>query len=119
VNGEAPKVTRARMIIEWANGSARYYEARDPEQAEVIFEPLPEDAGIIAPRAVTAVGLRIAGGPPWHVRIEPASGEIPPELAERAAEAIDAFEGRLIVEELDHPLLLLRPYLARIAGRQA
>lgn len=46
------------------------------------------------------------------------NGEIPPELAERAAAAIDAVEGRLIVEDLDHPLVLLRPYLARIAGRQ-
>jgi hypothetical protein len=45
-------------------------------------------------------------------------GEIPPELAVRAVDAIAAVEGRLIIEELDHPLLLLRPYLARIAGRQ-
>jgi hypothetical protein len=47
----------------------------------------------------------------------PGDGEIPPELAQQAADAIGAVEGRLIIEDLDHPLLLLRPYLARIARR--
>lgn len=107
---EAPKVTRARMIIELSDGSARYYQALDPELVRLQHEYVV--------RGPAEPLIRIKGASRWQVRIEQDSGEIPPELAERAAAAIAAVEGRLILEDLDHPLLLLRPYLARIAGRQ-
>jgi hypothetical protein len=44
--------------------------------------------------------------------------EIPPELAEAAAEQIeDVLLWGMITENADNPLARLKPYLARIAGR--
>jgi hypothetical protein len=55
----------------------------------------------------------------WQVRIEEDSGEIPPELAQAAAEQIeDILLWHHIVPDPDNPLARLKPYLARIAGKQ-
>jgi len=35
MDDQAPKVTRAQMIIEFEDGSARYFEAREPEEETV------------------------------------------------------------------------------------
>lgn len=129
-DGTAPKVSRARMIIELADGRALYWEARAPQAAEVEhltadpfcgheFASTPVDSvadwlsgdGWLPPQPRAA--LRITGGTPWQIRIEHDSGEIPPELAERALPVIDRFSAYRA-----HPLRQLRPYLARIAGRQ-
>jgi hypothetical protein len=127
---QAVKVTRARMIIELADGRAMYWEARDPLRAEVEhlrpddsyrgLELGPMDVSLAAdwlgggwfPRQPRAA-LRITGGIPWGVQILHDSGEIPPELAERALPAIDRFAAYRA-----HPLRQLAPYLARIAGKQ-
>jgi hypothetical protein len=127
VDDQAVKVTRARMIIEFADGRALYWEARDPLKAEVEhltadpgrmeFEAQPAD--VVADwlhngwlSAQPRAALRITGGLPWKVRIEQDSGEIPPELAEQALAWVDAMRplpGGTLAQ--------LRPYLARIAGR--
>lgn len=128
---EEPKVTRARMIIELADGSACYYETREPGETEISFTwPHPEDAGsardaLVTPRLACpeSVTLMIKGAPPWGMEALADSGEIPPELAERAEGTIDALFGDGIVDALfgdgvvGGPLRELRPYLARIAGR--
>lgn len=121
-----PAPVRARMIIELADGRAIYWEARNPALAEYETLPLPipdiggADVGLVsdwligAPMSMAGtVALRIRGGHPWQIRVMQDSGEIPPELAERAVGAIDTM---LLPESA---LLQLRPYLARIAGRQA
>jgi plasmid maintenance system antidote protein VapI len=134
LNDQAPKVTRARMIIEFADGSARYFEARDPGEAEIRL--LTEDdltwerygyrpdhvylpADFLRTTLAPAPGTRLAGAvlrlsswnPKYRIEIKADSGEIPPELAERALPAIDRFSAYRA-----HPLRMLRPYLARIAG---
>lgn len=109
------------MIIEFENGSAVYWAAREPDLAEYAAVSALGSAAGGWPEARLAgeVTLRIVGGHPWLVQSYRDSGEIPPDLADRAADAITAIEGRLVLEDLDHPLSLLRPYLARIAGRTA
>jgi hypothetical protein len=132
----APKCVRARMIIEFADGSARYFEARDPGETEIkllteddLIEQrygyryerpfLPADFLLadLAPfpgTRLAGVTLRLASrNPRYRVEIKEDSGEIPPELADKALPAIDRFAAYRA-----HPLRLLRPYLARIAGRQ-
>lgn len=131
-----PKVSRARMIIEFTDGSARHFEAAAPAEAEIRlltvddlieerygYRPDPPflPAGYVTslPPAYGGrfggVTLRLAchpaaGGPPAHLRIEKESGEIPPELATRAIADIDALPvAQVALEEI-------RPYLARIAG---
>lgn len=119
---QAPKVTRARMIIEFADGvpciPKEVWLAIDA-RLDVLPQPdsrFERDRWRMISREAVYAAAPILAGP---VPLEQDSREIPPDLAERAASVIDAIEGRLIIEELDHPLLLLRPYLARIAGRQA
>lgn len=128
MDDQAVKVTRARMIIEFADGRATYYEARDPQTVEVEhltdhytgseFDRLPADAVAdwpatgrwISPQLRAA--FRITGNDMWRVRIEQDSGELPPALAERALDWIEACPVAL------GPIRVLLPYLARIAGRQ-
>lgn len=123
-----PKVVRARMIIELEDGRAVYWEARDPQLAEVehlVADPLdPRELGTLPAEAMAdwlhggawfppqpQAALRITGGIPWQVRIEKDSGEIPPALAEAA---IPWIEGMTVAVG---PLRVLLPYLARIAGK--
>jgi hypothetical protein len=116
-------VTRARLVIELADGRAVYWEARDPARAE--FEHIPGrlpgpgtiPANMVADwlggarfQAAGRASLLVEGGHPWQLRIEHDSGEIPPDVAARAVGEIDAMPG--------HRLIQLRPYLLRIAGLQ-
>jgi hypothetical protein len=129
----ALKFVRARMIIEFADGSGRYFEAREPEETEVKL--LTEDelieqrygyryeqpfvpADLLLAGFAPTPGTRLAGATlrvssrEHLLQIREDSGEIPPELAEKAVPAIDRF-----VAYRAHPLRMLRPYLARIAGQ--
>ena len=107
------------MIIELEDGRAVYWEARDPQKAE--FESLAAESltweDVLSgkpltpqPRAV----LKITGGIPWLVQSYRDSGEIPPELAEDVLRSLDDQLTRWA-----DPMAALRPYLSRIAGRQA
>jgi hypothetical protein len=119
------------MIIEMTDGRAVYYEARDPDKAEARHLHLTGDRwSELPPQPLDVVAdwvrgggsfppqsraeLRIEGAPSWQVRIEEDSGEIPPEVADRALRAMDALASDRVGALWD-----LRPYLARIAGRQA
>ena len=125
------KVTRARMVIEFADGSARYFEAREPGIADIKVDTsqdvrrrvfgdgfMPAGPGMLVADLtrrwgyqIEGVTLRLTYNPDYHLTIEQDSGEIPPELAERAVADIDALPPAQIA--LDE----LRPYLARIAGK--
>lgn len=122
-HGADVKVTRARMVVELADGSALYWEARDPTRIEVEHEPwlwidgggagpVPADisAGYL-PSLLATMTLRIHGSEDGRIRLNRDSGEIPPELAERALDWIDG------MKVMVGPLQVLRPYLARIAGK--
>lgn len=133
-----PKVSRARMIIEFTDRSARHFEASAPAEAEIkllTVDDLAEErygyrpeppffpAGYLT-HLLPSYGDRFGGvilrlacypnglEPAAHLRIEQESGEIPPEVAERAVGVIDTLPAP------EGALLALRPYLARIAGMQ-
>jgi hypothetical protein len=136
IEDACPKVARARLIIEFTDGSARHFEARAPAEAEIkllTVDDLTEQRYGYRPdppffpadyttRLLPALGDRFGGvilrlachpnglEPAAHLRIEEESGELPPELAERVVVAID---GALPPEGA---LLEIRPFLARIAG---
>jgi hypothetical protein len=107
------------MIIEFTDGPTVYYEARDPEVARLVTPVPASSARDWAPsweRLASEVTLRIKGGGSRQIWVMQESGEIPPELADQAVTVIDNLT-------LSFPpggtLGELRPYLARIAGRQA
>jgi hypothetical protein len=132
------KLSRGRMILDFADGSARHFEASEPVEAEIkllTVDDLMEErygyrldppffaadyltslmpsygdrfGGVILRLACQPRGIK----PAAQLRIEQDSGEIPPELASRAVDIIDTMRWPESV------LLKLRPYLARIAGRQ-
>lgn len=135
--GPALKVTRARLIVDFADGSARHFEARDPTEAEIKlltvddlteqrygYRPDPPFFPAGSSPSCPAFGGRFGGvilrlachpsgiEPAAHLTIVQESGEIPPELAERAVEVIDS------ALSSEGALLEIRPYLARIAGMQ-
>lgn len=122
MDDQAPKVTRARMIIEMSDGRAVYWDARDPQKAEfeslaaesLTWDDLLNGAEPLPPQPRAA--LRITGGIPWLVQSYRDSGEIPPDLADRMVTFIDNV---MRSYPPDGTPAQLRPYLARIAGRQA
>jgi hypothetical protein len=136
--GAGMKVARARMIIEFADGSARYFEAREPGTADIKLDTgedvrrrvLGDDfmsagTGMAVTDLARVWGcdiegatLRLTWNPDYHLTIERDSGEIPPELAEAAAGQIEeVLLWHVIADRADNPLARLKPYLARIAGK--
>ena len=117
---EGVKATRVHLLVQLADGREVSWEARDPYEVEVDYTPgvmhvdqFIEQLHALGGIEVAGATMHIKGGFPYMMRVEPDSGEIPPELADQAVNIIDTMRWPESV------LLKLRPYLARIAGRSA